>query len=737
MNSIDNYSQFIGNLTKFEKELQSLEKGVWADLQNFVANYQKAIQITQNEGRKLKIGIIGQIKAGKSTFLNELLFNGESVLPEASTPMTAALTEITYGEGFSAELIYYDLDEWKKLLELADKVCGQLQKKRNELRNAQQTAPAQHTIDLNECSDEQLFASLSSAFGVAEKAAYELVTTASSQQGLENLLGKRQVFTYDSLSELQAAMKDFVGVGGAKTPFVKACRLMLNLKALEEIDLVDTPGMNDPIISRGLKTREYLTECDAVFLLSGIGQFLDMTDLDLLRCYLPGEGISEITLIASKFDSGLVQESRRFEGDIYKTRSHIETIMAVETTRKIDEALQTVKNNSESILHRLKGQKPILASSYCSKFARLMRSAEEKQLENIHFFKQMKRSFQSTHFDVETLESLSGMGLVLKQLEQVKAKKESVFRQRRADLDREKTTQFDTFVKKLYGSVYNYLNIVENGDLTKIREQMNTLSLSMKKCQANIDMIFDDELTTIKIEINKLIREINNKRDQAKGITIEKRSETYRTEKSGLWNGCKRFFGSDSGYETNTRHYDTADAYEAANKLTSLASLARNAIEEEVEDIFNDGFKKSLKLSLIKVITEKINFDRDNDLILSPLRRAVNTLAITQFRFNSEKYSKMIEASFSGEVTGGEVHKLKKTLSNAVDAMIIEIEEELSKKSEEMLVSLRDAGEKFSENVTSQIDENLKILTIQLSDRANSVERYKNILEALSIPVYH
>ena len=45
----------------------------------------------------LTIGVIGQMKCGKSTFLNSFVFE-DDVLPAATTPMTAALSVITYGE---------------------------------------------------------------------------------------------------------------------------------------------------------------------------------------------------------------------------------------------------------------------------------------------------------------------------------------------------------------------------------------------------------------------------------------------------------------------------------------------------------------------------------------------------------------------------------------------------------------------------------------------------------------
>lgn len=54
----------------------------------------------------MNIGIVGRVKAGKSSLLNALVFDGEPILPKAATPMTAALTTITWGETFQARLSF-------------------------------------------------------------------------------------------------------------------------------------------------------------------------------------------------------------------------------------------------------------------------------------------------------------------------------------------------------------------------------------------------------------------------------------------------------------------------------------------------------------------------------------------------------------------------------------------------------------------------------------------------------
>ena len=68
---------------------------------------EKQLEQFDAENRLLTIGIVGPVKAGKSSLLNAVFFNGKSVLPKAATPMTASLSVMTYGETFCAEVEYY------------------------------------------------------------------------------------------------------------------------------------------------------------------------------------------------------------------------------------------------------------------------------------------------------------------------------------------------------------------------------------------------------------------------------------------------------------------------------------------------------------------------------------------------------------------------------------------------------------------------------------------------------
>ena len=64
-------------------------------------------------------------------------------------------------------------------------------------------------------------------------------------------------------------------------PIVKYIEIFLNIEAIKDFDIVDTPGLNDPVLSRGQLTRNFLGKCDVVFLLSYTNQFLDSQDISL------------------------------------------------------------------------------------------------------------------------------------------------------------------------------------------------------------------------------------------------------------------------------------------------------------------------------------------------------------------------------------------------------------------------------------------------------------------------
>ncbi len=108
-----NAQELIKKSALVEKTLQ--EQGLQERARPFMSDnavikteeLEKTLKELQNTNRDLKVGIIGRVKAGKSSLLNALIFEGVEVLPKAATPMTASLTILKYAQNLSAEVEFY------------------------------------------------------------------------------------------------------------------------------------------------------------------------------------------------------------------------------------------------------------------------------------------------------------------------------------------------------------------------------------------------------------------------------------------------------------------------------------------------------------------------------------------------------------------------------------------------------------------------------------------------------
>ncbi|GAA7547379.1 hypothetical protein Hpkin58_14540 [Helicobacter pylori] len=116
-----NMQELIKKSALIEKVLQ--EQGLQEKAKPFMSDnavikteeLEKTLKEMQAEDRDLKVGIIGCVKAGKSSLLNALIFEGVEVLPKAATPMTASLTILKYANTLSAEVEFYSLKDIAEL----------------------------------------------------------------------------------------------------------------------------------------------------------------------------------------------------------------------------------------------------------------------------------------------------------------------------------------------------------------------------------------------------------------------------------------------------------------------------------------------------------------------------------------------------------------------------------------------------------------------------------------------
>lgn len=215
------------------------------------------------EEDKLTIGVIGQMKCGKSTFLNAFVFE-DDVLPSATTPMTAALSVITYGEEKKIEAEFYTADEW-----------------------AEQKATASR--DLSEAEGNELLKS-------KIQSAKELVEKSRLLPGsVDSFLGQKKEDRFENLIE-------YVGADGKFISITKAVKIFYPKEYLKGVEIVDTPGFNDPIVSREERTKEFLKRADVVLLMLYAGRPFDATDRQILFKNVGQCGTGRVLVGINKYD---------------------------------------------------------------------------------------------------------------------------------------------------------------------------------------------------------------------------------------------------------------------------------------------------------------------------------------------------------------------------------------------------------------------------------------------------
>ena len=212
----------------------------------------------------LTIGVIGQMKCGKSTFLNSFVFE-DDILPSATTPMTAALSVITYGEKKRIVAEFYNEDEWAEM-------------------------KAQASRDLSEVAGNTLLES-------KIKSAKELVAKSSALgSNLSEYLRKgKQEDSFENLIE-------YVGADGKFVSITKSVSIYYPKEYLKGVEIVDTPGFNDPIVSREERTNAFLKKADVVLMMLYAGRPFDATDRDIIFKNVRQCGVGKVLIGINKYD---------------------------------------------------------------------------------------------------------------------------------------------------------------------------------------------------------------------------------------------------------------------------------------------------------------------------------------------------------------------------------------------------------------------------------------------------
>ncbi|WQZ79540.1 dynamin-like GTPase family protein [Helicobacter pylori] len=731
---------------------------------------EKTLKEMQAEDRDLKVGIIGRVKAGKSSLLNALIFEGVEVLPKAATPMTASLTILKYAKTLSAEVEFYspkdiaeleneheryvrefnrivDEEVKKQKQRLLDRAKEKVKKIGNKMlgRNkSTEAAPKERVL-----SDEEIVKKAERIAKDKLKGDKKLVSSYDQYErmkknGLINTEKLDPRIQANSLQELNQKLLQFVGADGKFMPRTKAVQISLNNPNLKDLEVIDTPGVNDPIVSREERTKALLKDCDVVFIVSPSNQFLTDSDMDLFDRVSNKEGLQEIYFVASQADSAVLSMS-----EVEKSRQHLPT--ALENAQKaLSSQLNSIMGaliekypNQREIFEKAIKNGVILTSGVCfsmhkdfnnqASWERNQKTEEyHNALRNLRDF--YPDAFSSDDKSKESLLFLSNMSAIEERLEKATQEKEKIISQKWQNYAESQANNLHKFIAQLLQDLEEEKKRVKNADINAIKEQIK----AYQKLSGNIEMKFREAyeefilhfINNIRVGLEETLKKAIQ---TAKvGAREEEEEEHYieRVKQGGALGSFKRNFLSwadDAGYNEVERTRAVIKAGAVLDYLTEMHERCESALNDSANS-FKVVFKKELYAKVFSQLREiipddlidKVDFKRSVDAVLDSIK------------FKEFDYADKLPSEIRGKtgfLKGDEANAFIQSVENHVRGF----EAETKKDVKGYIQGLREnLGEQdFANGVLSKLQKDMQNLHNQAQNKEQSIAQLDAQINAL------
>ena len=675
-------------------------------LRKLTANFKRKTEDFYRENRKLNIGVVGQVKAGKSSFLNTLLFDGQDILPKASTPKTATLTKMEYSQENVIQVEYYSVEEWEILEDNA-------------------------VVDL----EDEIYTSAREITEMVKR---------SGMKPLPYLEKGYERVAFASYGDLIASLNDYVGEDGRFTPIVKAVTLYLNKEEFKGLSIVDTPGLNDPIASRTIRTKEFMELCDVVFFLSQSSYFLDKSDWVLLSSQLPQKGVKRLVLIASKYDSGVrnvlkVQDEDDVFGEDGNTADNIQkacNIIKKKLTKRAKDMVEgfvkdlEARESSKELIEVIRQcARPLMVSSLIHNMTGKEVSEYTPEEKNVYdALKQFSKDMQS---DLKLLGNFEEVKVLF---DEAVRQKEQIFQEKAKSFLPNAMEELRNLLLTYLDKVNMRVRVLEGNDREQLLEQKKKMEDRMNGVRADISAIFGDLSAGLDRERATAVRDI---RAAAKYLAIKDRTGTKLIHKTHTVSDSK-WYNPFTWGKKHKEHYTYEKHYTYCIAADAIDNLKKYALEssELIERVFGEELQiKALKRNLLNVVIRHFdlgNENYDSSLFRIMVEETVSRIEFPAFRIEISGAVDGIAGRFSGELTSArEKAELSEALSKAVSRIYEELcdklDTEIKAFKEEMAEIARTAEDKLLHNITQEFE----TLLSQCANKEKEIAGYREYAAAL------
>lgn len=713
-----------------------------------------------NLDRTLRVGIVGRVKSGKSSLLNSLLFDGKDILPKAPTPMTAALTHIQYSDTNYIEIEFltkkdiedfeeihnrYNKDLEKKIDSLKDETIG---KKLTSAVGTNISArinkwKSKFTREENINFFEENNENIKEYYDKLEKQAkeivnkneylkngkekYDLIKKANELVYNHVLEQEKERIDFKNIEEISDKLKDYVGTEGKFVDFVKSLNIYINIDYLKDLNILDTPGFNDPVETRDAKARELLSKCDVVLILMPANENFTKSDRDIISKIRKKEGIQEIYVIISKFDDVLnSQDNIKKSKDLEEAKNII--LNGVEGDNGLIEYIKNIfiKMNDENIFNKLISEidkRVIYSSSICHSILKNWDNYEKldedskKVIENLNEGYPDYISLEERETSLEQLKQLANIDAINNILKNLTVRKNEILGESLNKFETKFTESAKDIQRKLNKYARERLKYIKFGNINNIKIESEKLEKSINKISESLKGKFQDTIEEWYIEsLNKINDSLNKFFNKAKDSADEAKSEETRTKKEGWFI-----------FEKNVTYKENIINTEKIREL--IREYARN-FNRQLE-IFILNIYKLFREDLIRNTTnlfQNEELDINREQVASIIRPI-----IMEYENNINKYDENLHLDSikeTGTISGYLVDEVVKKANDIIRQMDKDFDKIVK---EDNLKDFRDKISKidFAKSVLSNYRNRLNKYKEEIENKEKAIDKWNRIEEEI------
>lgn len=691
-NHLDNLKQLITNIepwqNRFNTELDQLKY--------IKTLYSEKLDRFSQEEQTLNIAIMGQVKAGKSSFLNALLFDGNPILPEAATPKTANLTRISHGDTHRLEVEFYDESDWQRIEAVA-----------NSEATHQEAKMAREQIDM------------------VKKAGIDPI--ANIRQGTF-------VKEADSTEDIMNILNDYAGNDGKYTGLVKMIRLYLPMPELKGYNVIDTPGMNDPVVSRTQRTKEEMANSDVVFFLSRASNFLDASDIDLLGQQLPEAGIKRLILVAGQYDSAIEQDGYNRDS-LESTEKNLTKRIGERAKTDLGKLAELKEKAGQNQVALLVGSmtNPVFSSTYAYGFANWDKSKWNDGMQ--HLYQQLTEmaedEWNGYQFTQNDWQRIAGFDPLIKAYEQAKADKAKIIEEQKQGLLPEAKNNLNNWLDEFKKQVHERILTLETGDMAQLEKRQKQYQARITNVANQLEDVIEQAIQNATQRQNEITRELKQGIQQNSQLKTRTGTETHEesyTVSTSKWYNPFSWGSSETRYRTVSVNYEYLSPADAIDQVTNFAYNCVSDIEYHFSQLVNpNDIKNKMRKALLDVLdTQSSDFDPAQFRNL--LNQSINRMQLPQLKLDIGDAGRDISRNFSGEVRGeSDKARLQSQLRDALYQVFNRLSVEFNQAVLLITQELKATKDNLEATLTENINTELQQLKNDLNNQQQAVKDYQKL----------